>query len=243
MHTRGVLNRLLPLTLALLYLAMLAGHASAYTHGDPPTVVILGSSTAAGANASPLSLSWASRYAAHLETVVPGSQVINLAVGGFTTFNVMPTGSIPSPPWNSSTYYPAPDNNITAALALDPDLIILNLPTNDSDMHVPLDLQISNYAAIIEAAASHRVPVWTCTPQPRTNGDAAARALLRAMVDATIETFADRTIDFWTGIADADGRMLSDDHGRRGYLHSGGAPRRCCCGRRYHHARGWQSGI
>ena len=196
------------LSLFLFCLLSIMQPAKAIAQGTTLRVVVLGSSTAAGANASPLSLSWVNRYTAYLATTVPGSEVINLGVGGYTTFSVMPTGNVPPSPWNTSEYSPATNNNITAALALNPSLIIINLPTNDCDLHVPIELQMANYTAIVAAAAAQQVPVWISTPQPRTNGDVAARALLAAMVQSTFEAFPDRTVDFWTGVADADGRIL-----------------------------------
>ena len=170
-------------------------------------MVVLGSSTAEGANASPLSSSWVNQYAAHLATVIPGSEVVNLAIGGYLTFNIMPTGNIPPSPWNSPGFQPVSGNNITAALAQNPDLIIINLPTNDCDLHVPIDLQLENYTAIVGAAAAQGVPVWISTPQPRNN-DPLGLQLLRGMFSSTYEVFPERTIDFWTGLADADGRIL-----------------------------------
>jgi lysophospholipase L1-like esterase len=172
-------------------------------------VVILGSSTAQGANASPLSESWASLYAAQLASAIPGSQVVNLALGGYSTFNVMPTGYVPPSTWNTSGNQPAAGRNITAALSYNPDLIIINLPTNDADIHVPVDQQMANYQVIIAAAAAQHVPVWVTTPQPRTTLDGPGHLLLSAMVPATYDAFQERTVDFWTGLGDANGNILA----------------------------------
>ncbi len=176
--------------------------------GSTPRVVILGSSTAAGSNASPLSLSWAGQYTAWLASTFPGSTVTNLAVGGFTTFSIMPTGNVPPSPWNTPAYQPATGNNITAALALNPTLIIINLPTNDADDHVPVDQQLANYSAIVGAAAAQGVPVWIATPQPRTTLDDIGHQLQKEMIGATYEAFPERTVDFWTGLGDAIGAIL-----------------------------------
>ena len=208
MRMHGSSYRRMTFVLTAICLMASASRTPLHAGVDSPRVVILGSSTAAGANATPLSNSWVSKFTTYLAAQEPASSVTNLAVGGYTTFNIMPTGSTPPAPWNTSAFAPVATRNITAALSLDPNLIIINLPTNDGDLHVPIELQMANYAAIITAAAAQHVPVWIATPQPRTNGDATARALLRAMVDATFEAFPDRTIDFWTDIADADGRIL-----------------------------------
>ena len=197
------------LTRLILVLSLLATFhpTEATAQGTAFRVVVLGSSTAEGANASPLSLSWVNQYAAHLATVIPGSEVINLGVGGHTTFNVMPTGNTPPSPWNTGEFLPATDNNITRALALGPDLIIINLPTNDCDLHVPIDQQMENYTAIVGAAAAQGVPVWISTTQPRNN-DPLGLQLLRGMFATTYEAFPERTMDFWTGLADENGLIL-----------------------------------
>jgi lysophospholipase L1-like esterase len=182
------------------------------TFSDPATqlnVVVLGSSTAAGANATPVCSSWVNQYASYLLLTAPGSTLTNFAVGGYTTFRVMPTGSVPPSPWNTDQFAPVTANNITAALALSPDLIIINLPTNDADLHIPVEQQMQNYTAIVSAAAARGIPVWVSTSQPRTNGDDVGRALLMAVRTAILETFQKRALDFWTGLADSTGRIIA----------------------------------
>jgi hypothetical protein len=50
--------------------------------------------------------------------------------------------------------------------------------------------------------------VWISTTQPR-NLDAAGRAALIAMKDSTIARYKGRALDFWTGLANADGTVNS----------------------------------
>ncbi|MEO1448111.1 MAG: SGNH/GDSL hydrolase family protein, partial [Bacteroidota bacterium] len=90
-------------------------------------IVVLGSSTAAGAGASPVDSAWVWRYRHYLQSINPANQVSNLAVGGFTSYRIMPTGFVPP------ASRPSPDttHNITTALTLAPDAIIINLPSND----------------------------------------------------------------------------------------------------------------
>lgn len=198
---------ILPLYALMLFLSTVLLPTVAKSQGPPVRVVVLGSSTAEGAAASPLSNSWVNRYAAHLATANPGSEVINLAIGGYTTFNVMPTGTVPPAPWDRPDLQPVEGNNITAAIAYTPDLIILNLPTNDASLYIPIDMQMRNYATILGAAAAAGIPAWVSTPQPR-NDDATARALLRSLFPASLEAFTGRVLDFWTGLGDAEGFIL-----------------------------------
>src|SRR5579859_7935542 len=60
----------------------------------PPFIVVVGSSTAAGFGLADPSTSWVQRYATYLATAAPGSKVTNLAVSGYTTYEVQPTGTM-----------------------------------------------------------------------------------------------------------------------------------------------------
>ena len=92
------------------------------------TIVVIGSSTAAGAGANPSSMAWVNRYRDFLDSINPGNDVINLALGGYNTYRLMPSNFVP--PINR----PVPDTarNITKAISLNPDAIIVNLPSNDA---------------------------------------------------------------------------------------------------------------
>jgi len=60
-------------------------------------IVVLGSSTAAGAGSSTSDSAWVNRYRSFLQTLNPGNEVLNLARGGFSTLQLMPTGFEPPP--------------------------------------------------------------------------------------------------------------------------------------------------
>jgi lysophospholipase L1-like esterase len=190
------------------FLGAIDGRAFADGSASPFRVVILGSSTAAGEAARPLDSSWVNKYTRYLGTVLGSYEVVNLAVGGYTTFNIMPTGTSPSSPYNLSKYQPVVTNNITHALALGPSLIIINMPTNDCADYIPVSQQLANYGRILQDADNAGVPVWITTTQPR-NLDTAGRTLLMSMRDATWSNFPSRTIDFWTGLAASNGTILA----------------------------------
>src|SRR3982751_4521754 len=93
-------------------------------------VVVVGSSTSYGTGASTYDSAWVGKLQLYfrqnsndgLDTVVT-----NLALGGFTTYQVMPTGFTPP----AGKPAPDPARNVTMALSLSPDIIIFNLPSND----------------------------------------------------------------------------------------------------------------
>src|SRR5437016_3338037 len=78
-------------------------------------VTVLGSSTAAGTGANPIDSSWVNKLIKQLTDDHRNVNVINLAKGGFTTYNVLPSG------------YKSSDTarNITKALSYNPNLVII----------------------------------------------------------------------------------------------------------------------
>jgi len=123
--------RRIPLTtaigaLALFLMASLAWDAwAARVHSPPVVDVAIGSSVCAGEMASPFSNSWQGLLSAHLKAFDPADTVVNLC-GAANTGTMMPTGfSTPRCAINAGTTIPDPAHNITAALALHPNAIIM----------------------------------------------------------------------------------------------------------------------
>jgi len=170
---------------------------------DAPPVVVLGSSTADGAGATSEDVAWAGLYDTHLRGTDPGTIVVNLAEGGYTTYRLLPTGEVP-PPGRPG---PDPDRNITAALAYEPRAIVVNLPSNDVAYGYSTLEQMTNYETIDALAAAHDVPVWFTTAQPRNFATQDRRDLLSAMTDTTLSVYGDHALDFWNGLADPGGMI------------------------------------
>ncbi len=179
----------------LLLLTIQSIFAHAQTCTTPYRIVILGSSTAEGIGATP-NHSWVYLYTQYLKTINTGYQVYNLAVGGYTTYDINPTGYIPPP----SRPSPNPEHNITKALSLNPHAIIINLPTNDVGRNYTLAEQQANYQRVISAATAQGVAVWVSTSQPRNDYNAQMVANLKALRDWTLSYFGNKAIDFWTGM-------------------------------------------
>lgn len=175
---------------------------------DPPTavhVVVLGSSTAAGVGPSHPDSAWVNRFRAALQAIDPQHQVTNLAVGGYTTWHIREDGTWP-PPGRPD---PDTDHNVSEALELDPDAIIVNLPSNDVTLGYWLTEQVLNYEAVRTLAAAEGVPVWFTTSQPR-NLNEAGRDSLAGMFVTTMALYGYFAIDFWTGIAEPNGEIRDE---------------------------------
>lgn len=200
--------------LTVLLMCVIVAWPAGRTYASSPDaavfrVVVLGSSTAAGEYARPLDSSWVNKFKQYLGTVFQSYEVVNLAVGGFTTFNVMPNGYQRPSPWDANPSLAVDVNkNITKALSLNPSLILINLPTNDSDLLIPANQQLANFDALIDAAGSQGIPVYLSTTQPR-NSTQSVRTLLIQMRDLINSRYSGKVMDFWTGVANADGSIVA----------------------------------
>ncbi len=165
-------------------------------------IVVLGSSTAAGVGPSKPDSAWVTKYKNYLYERNTTVKVINLAVGGYTTYDIMPTGFIPPP----NKPAPKPANNITKALEYNPYAIIINLPSNDVNLGFTITEQLANYDTILALTDDRNIPVWISTTQPRNFTIAQIQKQIE-MRDSTYARFGEKAIDFWTEIADNDGRI------------------------------------
>lgn len=168
-------------------------------------IVIMGSFTAFGGGASPIDSAWAYKYTDFLQGINPAYIVTNLAVSGYTSYQECPTGYQPPPGM------PLPDtaHNITKAISLKPNAIIINLPSNDADENYSLADQEANFLAMAAAAESANIPIWVSTTQPRDNMSTAQVSLLTGMMDWIYSQFGNKAIDFWDTLANPDGSIDS----------------------------------
>ncbi len=168
---------------------------------------MLGSSTAAGGGAGHRDSAWVARVRNHYARTDGRVAVLNLAQSGYTTFKVLPTGTF------VAAGLPTVDSlhNVTAALRLRPDAIVVNLPSNDRAYGIRIGQQVANFEAVRAAAAAQGVPVWFTTAQPRNIPDDAKRRDQRLLGDSLRAAFgADRVIETYEGF-EAPGDSLRRD--------------------------------
>ncbi len=177
-----------------------------YSQGNPCQqissykIVVLGSSTAAGTGPSVSDSTWVNRYRTYLESINPNNEVINLAVGGYNTYRIMPTGFVPP----SSRPSPDINKNITAALAASPDAIIVNMPSNDVAGGFSYAEQMFNIDTIVQIANANSVPIWICTTQPRNFSNPNSLQLQSDLKDSISSIYGPFSIDFWSTIANVN---------------------------------------
>lgn len=126
----------------------------------PGTWVVIGSSSAAGAGASPGN-GWATKLqATYADRPVT---LVNLAVGGTTSYAGLSTQSDPV----AGRPSPDPSANVDAAIAQGPKLLLVSYPTNDTALGYSVDETVNNLLAIRNTARSHDVAVVVLSTQPR----------------------------------------------------------------------------
>ena len=120
--------------------------------------------------------------------------VVNLAVGGFTTYYVMPTSYIPP----ANRPLPDPAKNVTMALSLNPDVIIINLPSNDMAVGFTKSEIMNNFRSLSQVITSAGVNAFITTTQPR---DFSSNFLMmeyqRDLKDSIQNNFGYFSINFW----------------------------------------------
>jgi lysophospholipase L1-like esterase len=166
-------------------------------------IVVLGSSTSAGTGPKDPNNAWVPRYQAYLARQFPGFVLTNLAVGGQTTYHIQPTGYVPP----RGRPAPVEGKNITLALALKPDAIIVNLPSNDQAGDYSQAEQQANYERVARLAANAQVKLWVSTSQPRNYAESSRLTSLMQTRGFVLQRFAPRTLDFWTPFARASGTI------------------------------------
>ncbi len=169
---------------------------------EPRTIVVLGSSTSAGVGPKDPDDAYVPRYVAILARQFPSFSLVNLAVSGHTTYHVQPSGFVPP----ADRPAPAEGKNISAALALRPAAIFVNLPSNDAAAGFPASEQLDNLARLARLADDAQVLLWLTSTQPRRLAPAQV-SVQRQMREEILNRYSPRALDFWTPLAATDGSL------------------------------------
>lgn len=170
---------------------------------DDLDIVVLGSSTAEGTGASVQDSAWVGRLDHWLGENSSTYSLTNLAIGGFTTYHIRPDGSD-----NGSNPSVDTDHNITKALSLNPDYIIINLPSNNAASEIPVETTMDHYREIKSLADQAGIKTFIMTPQPRNFGPSSnKRVILMEELDSVRAGFGSYVIDVFDSLADANGMI------------------------------------
>lgn len=183
----------------LLPISLIAQNYNACVKNTPFHIVVLGSSTAAGSGPTSIDSAWVNRYRRHIQSINPLNQVTNLGVGGTTTYHIMPDWfSAPNRPTRTTT------KNISEAVRLGADAVIVNMPSNDASNGFGPTEQLFNFRTIKQVADSFNIQLWVCTTQPKNFSSSASKQIQIDVKDSILLQYGNNAIDFWTGIADTN---------------------------------------
>jgi lysophospholipase L1-like esterase len=163
------------------------------------SIVVLGSSTAAGTGANSYSNSWVGLLTTRLNNDYPGMITLtNFAVGGYTTYHILPTGT------SRVSGRPAvdPARNITAALDLSPQIVIINMPSNDVANGYSDNETLTNFANVINAALSAGVKVFLTGTQPRSDIALSIRPRLQSQNQSLLSIYGNDCLNIYDELTD-----------------------------------------
>lgn len=186
-------------TLSCLLVAFSAFNPS-YAQSRKFVIAVIGSSTAQGVGATPIDSSWVDLTKFYFKGLGEIDTVYNIALGGQTTYDGMPSDFAPP------TGRPAPDltTNVTKALSYNPDVVLINFPTNDAAADYTLAETMSNLRTIYRAVTDAGKIAFVTTSQPRTSIATVQQELLKTMRDSVMMEFTTFGLDFYTPIVAAD---------------------------------------
>lgn len=168
--------------------------------GAQQKLAIIGSSTSACTGPSSFANCYVAKLDAYYEGLGQPTDIAQLAVGGYTVYKGMPTGYVgPSP-----NLQPDVNNNITQAISLAPNVILVNYPSNGYDT-LRVDSIMKCFRRIKQEANSNGLTCFITTTQPRHAfpfNNFAARQKLKELRDSILLQFGYFAINFWDGIAD-----------------------------------------
>jgi lysophospholipase L1-like esterase len=162
----------------------------------PALIVILGSSTAAGGGASPLDSAWAYRIQGVINKNGTKANFIDLAIEGYTTYHAMPNGY-------HVANRPAPDTtaNISKALSLKPNLVIISFPSNEIAYNYTATEIMHNYSVMTHMLDSAKVQYIIFSDQPRDFTNYGQRYREKTLNDTIKNTYTTHVNDFFAPLA------------------------------------------
>ena len=191
-------------TLLCLFLAGPALHPL-YAQSRKYIIAVIGSSTAQGVGATPIDSSWVNLAKNYFKGLGLIDTIYNIALGGETTYAGMPSNFI------QPAGRPAPDTstNVTKALSFNPDVVLVNFPTNDAAADYTLAETMSNLRTIYETVIASGKIVYITTSQPRDGLLTVSEELLKTTRDSVLTEFSGFSLNFYDPIVAADSLTIN----------------------------------
>ncbi len=159
-------------------------------------LAINGSSTAACAGSSNNNFCWVKLLTDYYVSIAQPVTLLNTAAFGENIYQCMPTGYVPP----SGRPTPNTINNITNSLNWNPNVVLINYPSNWYDVWSVTEI-MACYRRIRREVQMAGKLLFVTTTQPRTGFTASGRARLKEIKDSILDQFGNYAINFWDGIA------------------------------------------
>jgi hypothetical protein len=187
-----------------LLLAFIAFSSFACISNAQKKLVIIGSSTSACTGPSGYNTCYVGRLNAfyNQQPSDADTMVIQRAVGGTNIYNAMPGSYMPPADRAAQGYIPDSRVNITTALNENPDVILVNFPSNAYNVLSIQEIMFC-FRTIRDSSLKKNVPIFFTTTQPRNDGgfdNSTQKRKMADIKDSIIEQFGSRSIDFWNGL-------------------------------------------
>ncbi|MBO9682130.1 MAG: T9SS type A sorting domain-containing protein [Flavisolibacter sp.] len=173
------------------------------------TIVVIGSSTSFGYGLTNRATeSWVNKTKIYYRDkgIMTDNELRNLSQTGTNCVTGMPNGYV-SPYTATDFHVPDTARNITAAIKLKPDVIIVSYPTNGYDW-MPFNDIINDLAVIKKTAEGAGIRCFITTTQPRNTFGPGERQKLKNLRDTILKKFGNFAIDFWGVLAGPDNGIL-----------------------------------
>lgn len=170
---------------------------------SPGVWVVMGSSSAVGVGGG-MGRGWVSLLQARMHD--HGVSLLNLAKSGATSYAGL---SVNQSPVAANRPPPETGINIDTALSLQPKLLLISYPSNDTAQGYSAQETLGNVVSISQQAARRRVPVIVLSSQPRKlPADQLARiSELNALLSST---FGPCFVDVYTVLSGPNGQYTAE---------------------------------
>jgi lysophospholipase L1-like esterase len=168
-------------------------------------IVVLGSSTAEGVGVTNPDSAYVRIVEHYYQNLGLIDTIYDLALSGFTTYYAMPNSYVAPPgrPAHSWGY------NVTSALALNPDVVLLNFPTNDIVDGYATSEYLSNLHTIYDSVIAAGKICYVTTTQPLDNEPVDTLEILKADRDSILNEFGAYSIDFYDPLVASDSLTIN----------------------------------
>jgi lysophospholipase L1-like esterase len=171
---------------------------SCILHAQKKTIAVIGSSSAYGFGATPIDSSWVNLTKSYFKGLGLIDTIYNLGNPSTTTYAGMPDNFIPPP----KRTLPDSEHNVTKALSYNPDIVIVNYPSNDIGDDFTMTEFLFNLRTIYNTIVASKKICYVTTTQPRDNFSPTEKQNLKIGRDSILKEFGIYSLDFYDPVVD-----------------------------------------